>query len=371
MFLRNLRRAAIKTGLFVCLMVWGGDARAQQPAPDPGLWTIDHNYGYCLATAGNTLYVGGEFDYIGPQTGSLVFVDATTGALLPLGTVAAGTCVSRIVVHPSGGLLLALAANGHELRSYGLDRATGAPVEPAASSVAVDAGTALALSPSGSVVYVAEPAGILAFSVDTTGGRLARVPGTPAPFPSPYQSPTAGLVTADGSFLFVAAAGLPDDGRRRVVLRPRPDHGSADRAGRARGRIRGVRAQRHGHGPRWALLVRPASTAVRPHGCFPAGTRAGGRLRDRLLGQTGGPAGEPVPRRDRTKGSRRRGGERVRPGREQLRPRPSATGGSVSVYAADAGTGRLSEVPGSPFFVAAATVNALAVVKLFSFSMRR
>jgi hypothetical protein len=43
-------------------------------------------------------------------------------------------------------------------------------------------------------------------------------------------------------------------------------------------------------------------------------------------------------------------------------PRSSATGASVSVFAADAVTGRLSEVPGSPFFVAAITVNALAVV---------
>jgi hypothetical protein len=41
-------------------------------------------------------------------------------------------------------------------------------------------------------------------------------------------------------------------------------------------------------------------------------------------------------------------------------PRSGATGASVSVYSADADTGRLSEVPGSPFFVAAATVNALA-----------
>ena len=41
-------------------------------------------------------------------------------------------------------------------------------------------------------------------------------------------------------------------------------------------------------------------------------------------------------------------------------PRSSATGGSVSVYAADGATGRLTEVNGSPFFVAATTVNGLA-----------
>ena len=41
-------------------------------------------------------------------------------------------------------------------------------------------------------------------------------------------------------------------------------------------------------------------------------------------------------------------------------PRSSASGASLSVYAADTGTGRLSDVGGSPFFVAAATVNALA-----------
>jgi 6-phosphogluconolactonase (cycloisomerase 2 family) len=292
-------------------------------------------------------------------------VDATTGAVSPLGTVAAGTCVSRIVLHPSGGLLLALAANGHELRAYRLDRATGAPVEPAASSVAVDAGTALALNPSGSVVYVAEPAGVLAFSVDATSGGLARVAGTPAPFPSPFQSPTAGLVTADGSFLFVAAARLtgttvgvvwsyvldPITGRPTALAEPvaaSPEFALNDMATDRRGRfLYGSQAQPFEHTP--VSLQGPwpvAGFAIGSSGTLvplPGSPYAGG-IAPRAVAvepESGFVMVDNMFARD---------------------PRSGATGASVSVYAADAVTGRLSEVPGSPFFVAATTLTALAVV---------
>jgi Lactonase, 7-bladed beta-propeller len=313
------------------------------------------------APAGNAAYLGGC-----GGIGGLVSlrVDTATGALSPFGTVAAGTCVSRIVVHPSGGLLLALAANGDELRTYRLDPATGTPVEPAASSVALDAGAALALHPSGRVVYVAEPAGVLAFSVDTTSGGLTPVPGTPASFPSRDQFPTAGLVTADGSFLFVAAAGLtlttvgvvwsyvldPITGRPTALPEPLAGSGEFvlnDTATDRRGRFL------------YGSTTRPFDhTGVSMQG---PGVVAGFEIG--AAGMLG-----PVP------GSPYVGG--IAPKAVAVDPesgfvlvgngfardlRSGATGGSVTVYSADADTGRLSEVPGSPFFVAAATVNALAV----------
>jgi DNA-binding beta-propeller fold protein YncE len=315
-----------------------------------------------VAPAGGAAYMGG----CGGIGGLLSLrVDTTTGALSPFGTVAAATCVLRIVVHPSGGLLLALAANGDDLRTYRLDPATGAPVEPAASSEAVDAGTALAVSPSGRVAYVAEPAGVLAFSVDPTSGGLARVPGTPAPFPSRDQSPTAGLVTADGSFLFVAAAGLtltsvgvvwpyaldPITGRPTAL--PEPVAASAEFV------LNDTATDRRGR-----FLY---GTLTRPFDHTGVSLQGPGVVAAFEIGATGmlGPApGSPYPC-----GIAPRGvavdpeSGLVLVGNGFARdPRSGATGGSVSVYAADADTGRLSEVAGSPFFVAASTVNALALV---------
>ena len=53
-------------------------ARAQ--FADPRLWVTDGNV-YALALSGSTLYLGGQFAYVGPNTGSFVGLDATTGAL--------------------------------------------------------------------------------------------------------------------------------------------------------------------------------------------------------------------------------------------------------------------------------------------------
>ena len=54
-----------------------------------------------IASAGNTVYLAGQFTYVGPPTGSAVRVDATTGSLLPFPKVK-GT-VSAIVGDGAGG----------------------------------------------------------------------------------------------------------------------------------------------------------------------------------------------------------------------------------------------------------------------------
>ena len=317
-----------------------------------------------ISPAGGAVYLGGC-----GGSGGLVSlrVDATTGALSPLGTVAAATCVSRIVVHPSGGFLLALVANGEELRTYRLDPTTGAPVEPAAFSVAVAAGRALAINPSGRVVYVAEaaePAGVLAFSVDTTSGGLAPVSGTPAPFPVRDQLPTAGLVTADGSLLFVAAARLtsatvgvvwayvldPITGRPTAL--PEPVAASAEFV------LNDTATDRSGRFL-YGALTRPFDhTAVSLQGPgFVTGF-------ERASGMLGPVPGSPFACGIAPKAvavAPESGFVLVGNGFARD-PRFGATGASVSVYSADPGTGRLTEVRGSPFFVAATTVNAIAFI---------
>lgn len=202
------------------------------------------------------------------------------------------------------------------------DPATGAVVEPAASTVAVAAGTALAVDPSGRVVYVAEsavPTGVSAFAIDATSGLLTRVAGTPAALPARDALPRAALVTADAAFLLVATAQF-----------------SATPVGVV-----------------WRLALDPATG--RPMvSTTPAGTSgdlvlADAAARGRFV------YGPLAPAFDHTPVSARGPGPVA-----GFALGSGATGASVCVYAADAGTGRLGEVTGSPFFVAAWTVNALA-----------
>jgi trimeric autotransporter adhesin len=59
---------------------------------------------YASAIDGGTLYLGGQFDYIGPNTGSFACLDATTG--LPLPSARVDGTVSAIVADGHGGYYL-------------------------------------------------------------------------------------------------------------------------------------------------------------------------------------------------------------------------------------------------------------------------
>src|SRR5262245_15042585 len=60
---------------------------AAAATPLPGLrrdaWMTNGSV-YTAVQAGNTIYLGGTFTYVGPQTGSFVQLDATSGVTAPL-----------------------------------------------------------------------------------------------------------------------------------------------------------------------------------------------------------------------------------------------------------------------------------------------
>jgi hypothetical protein len=68
-----LRYAALVVGLVTSAT---GPTRAQ--VVDPNLWVTDGTV-YATVLDGNTLYIGGDFTYVGPNTGSWAPVDALTG----------------------------------------------------------------------------------------------------------------------------------------------------------------------------------------------------------------------------------------------------------------------------------------------------
>jgi hypothetical protein len=67
-------RAALASGL--AALACGG-ARAQ--VVDPSLWVTDGAV-HAIAQDGNTLYIGGDFSHVGPDTGPFALLDAASGA---------------------------------------------------------------------------------------------------------------------------------------------------------------------------------------------------------------------------------------------------------------------------------------------------
>src|SRR5262245_60402860 len=71
-------------GAALLKLVLGSAASSYGPAPLSTSVVIGGSKGgtvETLAVSGTTAYVGGDFNYIGPETGSFVAMDSTNGAL--------------------------------------------------------------------------------------------------------------------------------------------------------------------------------------------------------------------------------------------------------------------------------------------------
>jgi len=77
-----LRSVALVSLGTIHVALLAGAARAQSTAPQPSMWVADKTV-QDLQWLDGTLYVGGEFTRVGPQTGGASPVDLATGALVP------------------------------------------------------------------------------------------------------------------------------------------------------------------------------------------------------------------------------------------------------------------------------------------------
>jgi YVTN family beta-propeller protein len=57
---------------------------------------------------------------------SMYTIDATTGALTPIGTIAAGQSPTSIAIHPSGKFAYVTNSASNDVSIYSVDAATGA-----------------------------------------------------------------------------------------------------------------------------------------------------------------------------------------------------------------------------------------------------
>jgi hypothetical protein len=66
----------VTAALLGLLQLFPGLAQAQ--IADPDLWVTDGSV-FATALVGDTLYVGGSFTWVGPQTGAFARIDASSG----------------------------------------------------------------------------------------------------------------------------------------------------------------------------------------------------------------------------------------------------------------------------------------------------
>src|SRR6185312_4773486 len=98
------RRHGIPRITLGLLVAWAGILRMEaqpQSVPDPKFWMPNGPVNAIVATS-NTLYLGGDFLFIGPQTGPVAVFDSTSGQLLSKG-ISVGGVVKAVVPDGAGG----------------------------------------------------------------------------------------------------------------------------------------------------------------------------------------------------------------------------------------------------------------------------
>src|SRR5262245_32807391 len=82
------------------MVALGGNASGYGPTP-AGTWVVSGGsvgggVVASVATSGSTAYLGGNFDYVGPETGSFVPVDSASGDLVSPWPVVGGDVYTSI-----------------------------------------------------------------------------------------------------------------------------------------------------------------------------------------------------------------------------------------------------------------------------------
>ena len=152
------------------------------------MYAIDANTGV-LGLIGTVAVVGravavavdpsGKFAYVtdGGQSSNgakgtnvaMYSIDATTGVLTPIGTVAAGLSPSSIAIHPSGKFVYVVNDDSNDISTYTLNLTTGDLAS--IGTLAATAGS-IVIHPSGKFAYVTSSGGVAMYTIDTTTGAL-------------------------------------------------------------------------------------------------------------------------------------------------------------------------------------------------------
>ncbi len=160
-----------------------------------------------VGPAGKFAYVTNASDAPGSAGSvSMYTINATTGALASIGTIAAGTDPVSVVVDPSGKFAYVTDSDSNAVWMYTINATTGA----LASIGTIAAGTdpvSVVVDPSGKFAYVANfsSSDVSMYSIDGTTGAL-----TPIGMIATGTNPTSIAVHPSGKFAYVTNSGSDD-----------------------------------------------------------------------------------------------------------------------------------------------------------------
>ena len=156
---------------------------------------------------GKFAYVTTDFNSSGPAGDvSMYTVDATTGALASIGTIAAGTNPGSVTVDPVGKFAYAIDFGSNDVLMFSINGTTGALASIGTIAAGTNAGS-MAMDPLGKFAYVTNFGSndVSMYTINVTTGALTLI-GTIAA----GQSPTSIAIHPSGKFAYVTNSGSND-----------------------------------------------------------------------------------------------------------------------------------------------------------------
>jgi len=177
--------------------------------------TINGNCpGLCLPSSvvvdpsGKFAYVASGVGSYGnfPYTVGMYTINATTGALTSIGTIAAGTDPVSVAVDPSGKFVYVTNSGSNDVSMYTIDATTGS-LTPIGTIAAGTTPVSVAVDPAGKFAYVTNSGSndVSMYTINSTTGSLTLIGMIAA-----RLSPTSIALHPSGSFAYVTNSGSND-----------------------------------------------------------------------------------------------------------------------------------------------------------------
>jgi YVTN family beta-propeller protein len=137
---------------------------------------------------------------------SMYAINATTGALTSIGTIAAGTGPASVALDPAGKFAYVTDSGSNDVSMYSIDATTGA-LESIGTIAAGTDPVSIAVDPAGKFAYVADSGSndVSMYSIDSTTGSLTLMGMIAAGL-----SPTSIAMHPSGNFAYVTNSGSND-----------------------------------------------------------------------------------------------------------------------------------------------------------------
>jgi YVTN family beta-propeller protein len=154
----------------------------------------------------------GKFAYVVNENGgsagnvSMYAINATTGALASIGTIAAGTDPVSVAVNPAGKFAYVTNSGSNDISMYNINATTGALTSIGTTAARTDP-VCVAVDPSGQFAYVTNSGSndVSMYTINATTGSLTLI-GTI----SAGLSPTSIAIHPSGKFAYVTNSGSND-----------------------------------------------------------------------------------------------------------------------------------------------------------------